>query len=204
MVWKNEIVRIISVLSRKGGVGKTLVSVGVAQALGAAGHRVALLDRDPEGSAMGWQHGAQKGKVPVPLPYQVVGPIEATSMIGLDFLVVDTPPNDIKILQDTARQSHVLLVPLLPGAGEMDRLQETVQALSEVELQPGVQLGFILNRMEHDNVSAAMGPTLEELGYPVVAQIRKAVDYQRAFGNLIPVHLTAPFKEALTNLGVQL
>ncbi|GGL93390.1 hypothetical protein GCM10010840_34280 [Deinococcus aerolatus] len=194
--------KVISVLSRKGGVGKTLVSVGVAQVLGAAGHRVALLDRDPEGSAMGWQHGAQKGEVP--LPYQVIGPIEATSMVGLDFLVVDTPPNDIRILQDTARQSHVLLVPLLPGAGEMDRLQETVQALSEVELQQGVQLGFVLNRMEHDNVSAAMGPTLEQLGYPVVAQIRKAVDYQRAFGNMIPAHLTPPFKEALTNLGVHL
>ena len=39
---------------------------------------------------------------------------------------VDTPPNDTRTLQDTARQSHVLIVPLLPGAGEMDRLQETV------------------------------------------------------------------------------
>ncbi|WP_415813968.1 hypothetical protein [Deinococcus marmoris] len=189
-------------LSRKGGVGKTLLSVGVAQVLGEAGHRVALLDRDPEGSAMGWQHGAQAGGIP--LPYRVIGPIEATTMAGMDFLVVDTPPNDIRTLQDSARQSHVLLVPLLPGAGEMDRLQETVQALSEVDLQKGVQMGFVLNRLEHDNVSSAMRPALEQLGYPVVAQIRKAVDYQRAFGNLIPAHLTAPFKEALTTLGVKL
>ena len=84
----------------------------------------------------------------------------------------------------------------------MDRLQETVQALSKVELQDGVQLGFVLNRLEHDNVSGAMKPALEELGYPVVAQIRKAVDYQRAFGNLIPAHLTGPFREALAALGV--
>lgn len=190
----------ISVLSRKGGVGKTLLSVGVAQVLGELGYRVALLDRDPEGSAMGWQHGAQANGTA--LPYQVIGPIEATRMAEMDFLVVDTPPNDTRTLQDTARQSHVLLVPLLPGAGEMDRLQETVQALSKVELQEGVQLGFVINRLEHDNVSSAMKPALEELGYPVVAQIRKAVDYQRAFGNLIPPHLTAPFKETLTTLGV--
>lgn len=192
--------KIISVLSRKGGVGKTLLSIGLSQVLGEMGHRVALLDRDPEGSAMGWQHGAQAAGTQ--LPYQVIGPIEATQLSPVDFLVVDTPPNDTRTLQDTARQSHVLIVPLLPGAGEMDRLQETVQALSKVELQEGVRLGFVLNRMEHDNVSNAMRPALDELGYPVVAQIRKAVDYQRAFGHLIPDHLTEPFREALRELEV--
>lgn len=149
---------------------------------------------------MGWQHGAQANGTL--LPYQVIGPIEATRLGNVDFLIVDTPPNDTRTLQDTARQSHVLLVPLLPGAGEVDRLQETVQALSKAELQEGVRLGFVLNRLEHDNVSSAMGPALEELGYPVVAQIRKAVDYQRSFGGLIPATLTAPFREALKELEV--
>lgn len=192
--------KILSVLSRKGGVGKTLLSVGLAQVLGEKGHQVALLDRDPEGSAMGWKHGADAGGLT--LPYQVIGPIEATRLRPVDYLIVDTPPNDTRTLQDTARQSHVMLIPLLPGAGEMDRLQETVQALSEAELQPGVKLGFVLNRVEHDNVSAAMRPALDELGYPVVAQVKKAVDYQRSFGGLIPPHLTAPFAEALKELEV--
>lgn len=191
---------IISVLSRKGGVGKTLLSIGLSQVLGELGHRVALLDRDPEGSAMGWQHGAQANGLV--LPYQVIGPIEATRLDTIDYLVVDTPPNDTRSLQDTAKQSNFMLVPLLPGAGEMDRLQETVQALSEATLQEDVRLGFVLNRMEHDNVSSAMRPALEELGYPVVAQIRKAADYQRAFGNLIPATLTAPFLDALKELDV--
>ncbi|SEJ55816.1 chromosome partitioning protein [Deinococcus reticulitermitis] len=192
--------KIISVLSRKGGVGKTLLSVGLAQVLGEQGHRVALLDRDPEGSAMGWKHGADESRIV--LPYEVIGPIEATRLRPVDYLIVDTPPNDTRTLQDTAKQSHYMLIPLLPGAGEMDRLQETVQALAKVKLQPGVRLGFVLNRAEHDNVSAAMRPALEELGYPVVAQVRKAVDYQRAFGGLIPRHLTPPFTEALRALEV--
>lgn len=192
--------KIISVLSRKGGVGKTLLSIGLSQVLGELGHQVALLDRDPEGSATGWQHGAQANGTA--LPYRVIGPIEGTRLSPVDFLIVDTPPNDTRTMQDTARQSQVLLVPLLPGAGEMDRLQETVQALSKAELQDGVHLGFVLNRLEHDNVSSAMRPALEELGYPVVAQIRKAVDYQRAFGGLIPQHLTDPFREALRELEV--
>ncbi|WP_264778913.1 ParA family protein [Deinococcus aetherius] len=193
--------RIISVLSRKGGVGKTLLSVGIAQVLGEAGFAVALLDRDPEGSAMGWQHNAEAGGVT--LPYRVIGPIQAAQLgSGVDFLVIDTPPNDTRILRDTARQSNVLIVPLLPGAGEVDRVQETVAALGEAELVEGAKLGFILNRLDNDNVSASMPGVLEELGYPVVAHVRKAVGYQRAFGNLIPRDLTPPFEQALRELEV--
>jgi len=38
----------------------------------------------------------------------------------------------------------------------------------------------VLNRMEHNNVSSAMRPALEELGDPVMTQIHEAVDEQRA------------------------
>ncbi|MEF2279899.1 ParA family protein [Deinococcus sp. YIM 134068] len=192
--------KVISVLSRKGGVGKTLLSMGIAQVLGESGHTVALLDRDPEGSAMGWQHNAQVAGVT--LPYRVIGPIEAARLGTVDYLVIDTPPNDTRILKDTARQSNVLIIPLLPGAGEVDRLQETVAALGEAELVEGARLGFVLNRLDNDNVSAAMPSALDELGYPVVARVRKAVGYQRAFGNLIPAELTVPFRAALTELEV--
>lgn len=192
--------KIISVLSRKGGVGKTLLSMGLAQVLGEAGHSVALLDRDPEGSAMGWQYGAEAAGVT--LPYRVIGPIQAATLGGVDFLVIDTPPNDTRVLMDTAKQSNVLIVPLLPGAGEVDRLQETVDALTKAELTQGAKLGFVLNRLDNDNVSGAMPAALDELGYPVVAHVRKAVGYQRAFGGLIPADLTAPFRQALTELEV--
>lgn len=193
--------KIISVLSRKGGVGKTLLSMGLAQVLGEAGHSVALLDRDPEGSATGWQHNAQGNGVT--LPYRVIGAIQAAQLgSGVDYLVIDTPPNDIRILKDTARQSNVLIVPLLPGAGEVDRVQETVAALSEAELVEGARLGFILNRLDNDNVSGSMPAVLDELGYPVVAHVRKAVGYQRAFGGLIPAELTTPFRQALIELEV--
>ncbi|MBZ9752982.1 ParA family protein [Deinococcus sp. HMF7604] len=191
----------ISVLSKKGGVGKTLTSIGVAQVLGEAGHTVALLDRDPEGTATSWAYNAQEAGTA--LPYRVVGPMQATTIGAVDFLVVDTPPNDKRTLQDTAKQSEVLLVPLLPGSGEVDRLEETVTALSEVTLPDGVQLGFVLNRLENDGVSRAMPDALAQLGYPVVAHVRKSVDYQRSFGGLIPGHLLAPFREALNELGVQ-
>src|SRR5215218_7787055 len=43
--------RSIAVLNQKGGVGKTTTSVNVSAALAEAGHRVCLLDLDPQAHA---------------------------------------------------------------------------------------------------------------------------------------------------------
>jgi len=42
--------RIVAILNQKGGVGKTTVVLGLAAAADAAGHRVLVVDLDPQGS----------------------------------------------------------------------------------------------------------------------------------------------------------
>ena len=44
---------VIALLNQKGGVGKTTLSVHLATAL-ADGHKVLLVDADPQGSALDW------------------------------------------------------------------------------------------------------------------------------------------------------
>lgn len=189
----------ISLLSRKGGVGKTLCSMGVAQAL-ATQYRVAVLDLDPEGSARAWAHDAQAQSIQ--LPYQVYGPVEAAMSLDVEYLVVDTPPNDAKTLAATAKVSDVIYVPVQPGKGELDRLEPTMDVLRQGNFKAGAQLGILLNYLEHDNLSAAMPEALQQLGYPVVAHIRKSVEYRRAFGGLLPAPLLEPFRKALQEVGV--
>jgi len=45
---------IITILSTKGGVGKSTVAVNLAVEFSKAGHKVALLDSDPQGSVANW------------------------------------------------------------------------------------------------------------------------------------------------------
>lgn len=195
--------RLIGVLSKKGGVGKTLVSMGLAQALGELGKQVAVMDHDPEGSATGWGFNAeQKGEA---LPFSVIAPVDAMSHSHMDFIVVDTPPNDVPTLQQVATRADYIIIPVLPGAGEVDRLQETVAALAAVQerLKPGVHVGFVLNRMEHTRLSEAMPEVMTSLHYPVIAQIPRSVEYQRAFGGTIPSTLIRPFQDILNELEIK-
>lgn len=107
--------RVIGVLAKKGGVGKTLLSVGIAQALSTYGWHVAVLDQDPEGSAMGWDYNAKESGTA--LPYRVIAPVDAVRHSDVDFLVVDTPPNDVRTLQQVATRADYIVIPVLPGSG---------------------------------------------------------------------------------------
>ncbi|MDO8391953.1 MAG: ParA family protein [Actinomycetota bacterium] len=54
--------RIVAVLNQKGGVGKTTVALGLASAAQVAGHRVLVVDLDPQGSST-WVLGVDPREV---------------------------------------------------------------------------------------------------------------------------------------------
>ena len=52
--------RVAALLNQKGGVGKTTVTLGLASAAAQAGHRVLVVDLDPQGSST-WVLGPRSG-----------------------------------------------------------------------------------------------------------------------------------------------
>src|SRR6478672_4022891 len=51
---QGDIMKIVAVICQKGGVGKTNLSIHLATAAALAGHRTAIVDLDPQGTASGW------------------------------------------------------------------------------------------------------------------------------------------------------
>ena len=118
--------RTISVISQKGGAGKTTIAVHLAVAASAAGLRVAVVDLDPQTSARRW--GDKRGREP-----EVIGDhaerlpqlLAAAEANGADLVVVDTAPNADRASLTAARAADLILIPCRPAAFDLDAIAAT-------------------------------------------------------------------------------
>src|SRR5262245_10482558 len=97
-------VRVLSIVSTKGGVGKTTVSVHLAVAAWAAGEPTLVLDLDTQGSAAQWwkdrqrtfaERGLKKGAlfdVRRASADNLLEAIDAAEEEGFSLVIIDTPP----------------------------------------------------------------------------------------------------------------
>lgn len=181
--------KVISILSRKGGVGKTVTSMFTAQLLAAQGHDVAVLDQDPEGSAHSWARNT------ISLPFQVYPESRRDQALKHEWVIVDTPPNDVKRLGEAARMADVVIVVAKCNALEADRLVPTLDSLAASGFKG--RWGILLTQAR-GALGREMSEALEAEELPVLGVIPHLVRYERAFGET-PRELE-DYREALKEL----
>lgn len=119
----------VTVISRKGGVGKTVTAVHLAAFLAdmSGGDRTLLVDTDPSRNALRW---SSRGN----FPFRVVGEERAAEEIGTaEHVVVDVKGSpDADQIEGAAARSDVLVIPAMPNALSLDTLMQTVGDISEV------------------------------------------------------------------------
>lgn len=188
--------KILSYISLKGGAGKTMSCLATASSQARAGHIVAVLDLDPQASARAWARTAE-------FPFPVFSPAQAAQTPpGTEWLLVDTPPNSLPILKDTAETSDYIVVPLNAGAQEIDRLRPTMDEIGSTRLKEGCVIGVLPTRIPNSAERKLMPEVLEELGYNAIGLVPEKVDYFRSFGRLFTSDLEEPYAQALRALGV--
>lgn len=176
---------IYSLLSLKGGVGKTTSTMHLAMCAHEAGRRVTVIDADDERSAYRWAGFAE-------LPFAVVvaerdrlaQQARALEAAG-ETVFVDTPPNSREILSRAAFVSSSVVVPLIPTGLDMDRMMPTLELLRDVEAsRGGLDVAILLNRW--DGRKRLAQEALEALAaYPILeAKVRALTRYEQAFGTV--------------------
>ncbi len=89
-------------VGRKGGIGKTTVSVHLAGELAARGRRVHLVDSDPQGSAAQW---AAPGNLRLPVDHLPVTVdklkpwVERVRKVDAEVLILDCPPHLARLIR---------------------------------------------------------------------------------------------------------
>lgn len=129
--------KVVAIISQKGGAGKTTLAVHLATAAAAAGHVAAVIDLDPQGTAASWGD-RRAALVPEVISGQAVRIAALTSAAkenGADFLVLDTAPNADQTASLACRVADLVLIPCRPSTFDLEAIETTLM-LAKVAAKP--------------------------------------------------------------------
>ncbi len=182
---------IIVVGNLKGGTGKTTIAVNLACALAARGSRVALLDVDPQASAVAW---GRAGNLPIrieaaPPSAGAAGGrwlARATELAGVvDVLVIDLPAVIVPAIASATMIADLVLVPVTPSAVDVAPTERVLRMIRTTrESRPGHKPAAMLvpNKVDfrgyyHEATEAAVATLPGRWAPP----IRQLTDHVNAF-----------------------
>ncbi|GFE77723.1 ParA family partition ATPase [Novosphingobium sp. TCA1] len=139
---------IISLCAQKGGVGKTTLSINMADCLSRKGARVLLIDADKQASASAW------AAVRTTQNFSVIGiardtvhkEIKAFSA-DYDHIIVDGPPHAESISRSCIAAADYVLVPVEPSGLSVWAADLTIKQIDAAkDYFPALRAGMVVSR----------------------------------------------------------
>lgn len=123
---------VFSVVSQKGGSGKTTLAIHLAAAAAAAGYVTCLIDTDPQATAAAWgdwRGGAEPEVITTP-PARLAKTVEDAAKLGAEVVVIDTPPHADAATREAVKASDLALIPCRPRAFDLHAIQTTADLIT--------------------------------------------------------------------------
>jgi chromosome partitioning protein len=173
--------KIVATINQKGGTGKTMLSTNLAVASVLAGHTTALIDLDPQCSAMGW---SDKRGTKTPAVIATPAPrlqhwLDLASDNGATLAFIDTAPNIGSPVLEAARAADFVLVPSRAGDVDLEAIPPTMEVIKMAKTRASV----VLNAVKcGSNLGIEGREKAKELGLPCAPfVIGERVGFVRAF-----------------------
>lgn len=126
--------KVVAVVSQKGGAGKTTLALHIAVAAERAGLSAAILDMDPQGTAERWSEW-RKEEPPAVVAAKattLARRIEQAKGAAGDLVVIDTPPLAQTEAREAARIANLILIPCRPSAFDLDAIRITADLANDI------------------------------------------------------------------------
>ena len=177
--------RIITLVTQKGGTGKTTIATSLAVAAHDAGEKVLALDLDPQGSLNAWGNLREADfphveLVPANLVADLPKLLEGVKAQGFTLTILDTAGADNPTTHLAMQAADLCLVPLRPTSIDGNAVMPTTQALQRLS-KP---FAFVLSQcstIPRNSRAAEMAAGLRTLGVLAEPFICQRADYQDAY-----------------------
>jgi chromosome partitioning protein len=192
--------KILALVSAKGGAGKSTISVNLAALCAREGFTVGLIDLDPQATASTWH--AMRGLSDIGLvvahPPTLDRALDQLRGVGTQIAIVDTPPQHSTAAATAVRLATMVVVPARPSAFDLAAIRETALLVR----QSGRRAVSVLNAVPpSSSVSVQAELVLDELALPVVGRLGQRIGWQHAAARGRGVSETEPHGSSATELG---
>ena len=172
--------KIVAILSQKGGVGKTTLALHLAVGWSQQGHNVAILDLDPQASAANWgdRRGAATPIVRAAPASRLRQELEVIHKARGEVVVLDTAPRSDAVIISAAKAADLVVIPCRPSILDLEALAGTLELVQTTR----VPILTVLNAVVHgvpdsDQTEVA----IEQLGAEICpVRISRRVAFSRA------------------------
>jgi len=174
--------RVVALVTQKGGTGKSTLAASLAIAAEAAGEKVAALDLDPQASLTNW---GQRRQADTPMvdritPEKLTAALHGLAGHGYTVVFIDTAGIDSPAATAAMRAADMALIPARPSLADIEATRPTYAALARL----GRPYAFVLNQCAPQGKGGRLSDAAKALGLlGALAQppIALRADHQDAF-----------------------
>jgi chromosome partitioning protein len=137
----------ITMLSQKGGTGKTTLSLHLAVAAEQTGRTAVVIDLDPQASAAAW--GDQRGRSPavVAVPHgRLAQALDIARSHGADLVIIDTAPNSDQAALVASKAADLVIIPCRPAILDLRAIAASVELARYAQKPAAVVLNGVPTR----------------------------------------------------------
>jgi chromosome partitioning protein len=172
----------IALVNPKGGTGKTTIAVHLAVAVHRDGRRTALVDADPQGSALDWSRRTPKGYDGPDV--QALGRKRtlsaAVGQAGGDAVIIDAPARLDTQTGRVLTNADLALVPVRPSGLDLWGTAEFLDVLQD-HVERGLSAAFVASQADvRTSLSDQLEDALSGLGLPLLDGLTLRVSYARS------------------------
>jgi chromosome partitioning protein len=173
----------ISIISQKGGSGKSTVAINLALAVaGLPGKpRVALVDADEQLSCMQTLSGHQRENL---FLYETKAkPHRLIEKLKEGTIFIDTAPHSDELMYQVAAVSHLVIIPVQPSPLDVRAMARTVKVLGMIKekYNPKLKTRLLINRITlRTTLAGEIRETLARL-YPGVPVLESMLHNREAY-----------------------